>query len=178
RAAAAEYKDEQVLLIDTKRLLDPAVTLESFSAAVGALGEALVEEALAVGVARLEQQHGRPLGADGAPCPVAVLAPGKCGGGEMGWASDLELLFAYGGPGRTERSGLENGAFFEAVVREGVAFIAAPEEGLFRIDLRLRPHGNKGPLASPIESLREYYRPGGRAPPLERQALATLPAVT
>jgi glutamate-ammonia-ligase adenylyltransferase len=177
RADAAEYKDEQVLLIDTKRLLDPAVTLETFSAAVGALGEALVEEALAVAIARLEREHGRPLGADGAPCPLAVLALGKFGGGEMGWASDLELLFAYGGPGRTGQSGIENGAFVEAVARDVVAFIAAPEEGLFRIDLRLRPHGNKGPLASPIESLRDYYRPGGDAAPFERQALVKLRAV-
>jgi [glutamine synthetase] adenylyltransferase / [glutamine synthetase]-adenylyl-L-tyrosine phosphorylase len=177
RAAVADYKDEEVLLIDAKRLLDPAVTLDAFSAAVGALGEALVEEALAVGVARLESEHGRPLGPDGAPCPVAVLALGKFGGGEMGWASDLELLVAYGGPGRTERSGIDNGAFFDAVVRELVAFIAAPEEGLFRIDLRLRPHGNKGPLASPMESLRDYYRPGGGAAPFERQALVKLRAV-
>jgi glutamate-ammonia-ligase adenylyltransferase len=103
-----------------------------------------------------------------------VLALGKFGGSEMGYASDLELLLAYGGPGRTDRTGLENGGFYESLVREVVGFIAAPEEGLFRIDLRLRPYGGKGPLASPLQSLREYYRPGGEAAPFERQALIKL----
>jgi [glutamine synthetase] adenylyltransferase / [glutamine synthetase]-adenylyl-L-tyrosine phosphorylase len=174
RSAVNEYKDEQALIIDAKRLLDPTVTLETFSWAIGELAEAFLEQALDACRARLVEQHGRPMEAGGGECPLAVCALGKFGGGEMGYASDLELLFAYGGPGQTERSGIENGVFFESLVRELNGFIAAPEEGLFRIDLRLRPHGKKGPLASPLPSLRAYYRPGGEAAPFERQALIKL----
>ena len=50
-------------------------------------------------------------------------------------------------------------------------------KGIFRLDLRLRPHGGKGPLASPLWAAARYYRPGGEAAPFERQALIKLRAV-
>jgi glutamate-ammonia-ligase adenylyltransferase len=59
-------------------------------------------------------------------------------------------------------------------VREVQELVVAREEGIFHIDLRLRPHGKKGPLASPLPALRDYYRPGGGAAPFERQALLKL----
>jgi glutamate-ammonia-ligase adenylyltransferase len=59
-------------------------------------------------------------------------------------------------------------------VRDLTELIAAREEGIFHVDLRLRPHGGKGPLASPLESIRDYYRPGGGAAAFERQALIKL----
>ena len=169
-----EFKDEQVLLIDMKHLLDPAVTLERFSRALTDLAEAVVDEAMSLGRARLVETHGRPLAAGKSECPVAVLGLGKFGGREMGYASDIELLVVYGGPGRTEGTGIENGRFFEDLVRELTDIIAAREEGIFHVDLRLRPHGGKGPLASPLEAVRDYYRPGGEAAPFERQALIKL----
>jgi glutamate-ammonia-ligase adenylyltransferase len=92
----------------------------------------------------------------------------------MGYASDLELLFVYDESDRTEGTGFEGGRFFDDVVRETVALLQAPAQALFRPDLRLRPHGNKGPLASPMASLGDYYRPGGGALPFERQALVKL----
>jgi glutamate-ammonia-ligase adenylyltransferase len=52
--------------------------------------------------------------------------------------------------------------------------IESRAEGIFHIDLRLRPHGNKGPMATPLEALAQYYRPGGDADPFERQALIKL----
>jgi glutamate-ammonia-ligase adenylyltransferase len=92
----------------------------------------------------------------------------------MGYASDIELVFVYSSPGRTERTGIDAGVFFEEVVRELLAFITARQEGIFHVDLRLRPHGAKGPLASPLAAVRRYYRPGGGAAPFERQALVKL----
>ncbi len=169
-----ELKDEETLLIEARRLLDPSFTLESFSAALTDLGEALVAEAAQTAHSSLVVAHGRPLGPDGGECPFAVLALGKFGGGEMGYASDLELLFAYGDAERTERTGLETGRFFDELVRETVSLLQAPEDSLYRVDLRLRPHGGKGPLASPLAALRDYYRPGGGAAPFERQALVKL----
>jgi glutamate-ammonia-ligase adenylyltransferase len=169
-----ELKDEQLLLIDMKHLLDPELTLERFSEALAELAEAVVEQALALARARLVETHGRPRDAEGRECPLAVLGLGKFGGREMGYASDIELLAVYGGPGQTEKTGIENGRFFEELVRELVDLIAAREEGIFHVDLRLRPHGGKGPLASPIEAVRDYYRPGGESAPFERQALIKL----
>jgi glutamate-ammonia-ligase adenylyltransferase len=173
-----EYKDEEMLLIDMKHLLDPAVTLAGFSRALTDLADVVVEEALGLARARLEEEHGTPRTEAGAECGFALLGLGKFGGGEMGYASDIELLAAYSGPGRTEKTGVEAGTFFESLVRELVALIDAREDGIFHVDLRLRPHGSKGALASPLSALRDYYRPGGGQAPFERQALIKLRFVT
>ncbi len=173
-----EYKDEEMLLIDMKHLLDPAVTLADFSRALTDLADVVIEEALGLARARLEEEHGAPRGEGGEEYGFALFGLGKFGGGEMGYASDIELVAAYAGPGRTEKTGIEAGRFFESLVRELVGLIEAREDGIFHVDLRLRPHGGKGALASPLAALRDYYRPGGGAAPFERQALIKLRFVT
>ncbi|HXY42105.1 MAG TPA: hypothetical protein VEQ10_20685 [Vicinamibacteria bacterium] len=174
RRALNELKDEEMLLADMKHLLDPGVGLVVFSQAITDLAEAVVEKAVASCVDELAAVHGLPQDPAGRPCPLVVMGLGKLGGREMGYASDVELVFVYDGPGRTARTGREAGLFFEEVVREVTGFIAARQEGIFHVDLRLRPHGGKGPLAVPLASLREYYRHGGGAAPFERQALIKL----
>jgi glutamate-ammonia-ligase adenylyltransferase len=167
KAELNAFKDEEMLLVDMKHLLEPAFGLIEFEEALSDLADAVVAEAVAVAEQRLAAERGRPLLEDGAPCPLACFGLGKFGGRELGFASDLELLVAYGGP-------VDDGGFYEALVRELQGLIVAREHGIFRIDLRLRPHGNKGPLASPLPSLRAYYSRDGGAAPFERQALLKL----
>jgi glutamate-ammonia-ligase adenylyltransferase len=173
KRALNDFKDETMLLADMKRLLDPSVSLESFARALTDLAEAVLEEALAASRERVAAEHGRPR-RNGDECPVALFGLGKFGGAEMGYASDIELLVVYGGAGTTEGTGIENGQFFEHVVQSLTEMISAREGGIFHLDLRLRPHGAKGPVATPFAALREYYRPGGDAHPFERQALIKL----
>jgi glutamate-ammonia-ligase adenylyltransferase len=170
------FKDEEMLLADMRHLLDPRVDIAAFSAAITDLAEAVVECALRACLEAVALRHGAPRDERGDASPVAALGLGKFGGREMGYASDIELVVVYG-PGRTPGTGVDAGVFFEEVVREVTGFIAAREEGIFHVDLRLRPHGAKGPLATPLALLREYYRPGGDAAPFERQALVKLRAV-
>jgi [glutamine synthetase] adenylyltransferase / [glutamine synthetase]-adenylyl-L-tyrosine phosphorylase len=174
RRALNELKDEEMLLVDMRHLLDPRVDLAAFSGAITDLAAAVVEKALAVCLEKVAGDHGLPRDERGEACPVAVVGLGKFGGREMGYASDIELVFVYGAPSRTEKTGIDAGIFFEEVVRELTGLIAARQEGIFHVDLRLRPHGAKGPLASPLAAVREYYRPGGGAAPFERQALVKL----
>jgi glutamate-ammonia-ligase adenylyltransferase len=169
-----EFKDEEMLLADMKYLLDPEVSLQRFSTALTDLADAVLEEALALCQRRLQEEHGQPRLEGGRPCPLAVLGLGKYGGREMGYASDLELLFVYEGAGHTTGSGIESGAFYEKLVQELRDLLEARTEGIFHLDLRLRPHGKKGPLASPLSLLAEYYSPGGGAASFERQALLKL----
>jgi glutamate-ammonia-ligase adenylyltransferase len=177
RVALNAFKDEEMLLADMRHLLDPRVDIVAFSAAITDLAEAVVESALRAGLDEVARRHGAPRDERGRVPPVAVFGLGKFGGREMGYASDIELVVVYGFPGRTERTGQDAGVFFEEVVREVTGFIAAREEGIFHVDLRLRPHGAKGPLATPLATLRDYYRPAGGAAPFERQALVKLRAV-
>ena len=176
--ALRDFRDEEALLVELRRVLDPGFDLLGFSAAVADLGEALVEGLMGAVVHDLTAKHGPPREAAGRDVPFAVFALGKFGGREMGYASDLELLFVYGGDGRAEATGLEAGLFFDAAVRAAQSWLESPEGSLFHLDLRLRPHGAKGPLASPLSALLEYYRPGGGAAPFERQALVKLRFVT
>ena len=170
-------KDEQMLLADMRHLLDPEVDLVAFSRAITGLAEAVVEAALETCLAEVAAAHGMPRDERGRPRTMAVVGLGKFGGAEMGYASDIELVFVYDAAGRNEQTGVDVGVFFEQVVREVTGFIAARQEGIFHVDLRLRPFGAKGPLATPLATLRDYYRPGGGAAPFERQALVKLRAV-
>lgn len=174
RTRLNEFKDEEMLLIDMKHLLDPKVSVTLFSEALSDLAEAVLDAALRLCRDRRASTEGEPALPTGSPCAVAVVGLGKLGGRELGYASDLELLVVYEGAGHTRNSGVENGTFFEVVVQDLTEAIEAREEGIFHLDLRLRPHGKKGPLASPLALIENYYRPGGDAHPLERQAMVKL----
>ena len=67
-----------------------------------------------------------------------------------------------------------NVEFFSRLCREIALFIESKREGIFRIDLRLRPYGNSGPHAASLESFCSYYGPGGEALAYERLALVRL----
>jgi glutamate-ammonia-ligase adenylyltransferase len=166
-----EIRDEEMLFVDMKHVLDHSVSLSEFEGALTDLAEAVLAQALELCRARLVEAHGAPRRAEGSVCPAALMGLGKFGGRELGYASDLELLVVYQEPGTTEVSGIENGELFDRLVQDVVETLEAREEGIFHIDLRLRPHGKKGPLASPLGLLHDYYRPGGDAHPFERQAL-------
>jgi glutamate-ammonia-ligase adenylyltransferase len=93
----------------------------------------------------------------------------------MGYASDLELIFVFGGPGRTQSDfPLDNGQFYDLLVQNVVEFIEARVNGVFHIDLRLRPHGKSGPLSVHLGQLINYYNENGEAAQFERQSLIRL----
>ena len=175
KAALNQFKDGQVFLIDVKHLLDPQVTLMDFSQALTDLAEVALDEAAKICYDSLVERHGKPLRADGSPCSFTICGLGKFGGREMGYASDLELMFVHDGHGRTSGdTPIDNGLFFERLAQQIVEFIEAREKGVFHIDLRLRPHGKAGALATPFERLENYYSENGEAAPFERQALIKL----
>jgi glutamate-ammonia-ligase adenylyltransferase len=150
------FKDGQVFLIDVKHLLEPQVTLMDFSLALTDLAEVVIDEAVTICYEQLGEKHGS----------FTICGLGKFGGREMGYASDLELLFVHDTPGSTP--------FFESLVRHVVDFIEARNKGIFQIDLRLRPYGDKGALSTPFELFSKYYNTNGQAEPFERQALIKL----
>lgn len=170
-----EYKDREMFRIDMRHLLEPPGDLMDFSKALTELAEVVLEQAYEVCDRRLKKLHGRPLLENGRVCPMAVFGLGKFGGREMGYASDIEVLFVYGGSGRTEgKKSMGNGEYFERLVQDVVDLIEARREGIFQLDLRLRPYGKAGAFATPLEQFRTYYRTGGDAAPFERQALTKL----
>lgn len=169
------YKDEELFRIDMKHLLDPSRSLPAFSQALTELAETVLEQAVADCTALASKAHGSPRLENRKPCPFAVFAMGKFGGRELGYASDIEVLFVYGGKGRTTgRHPLDNSEYFERAVQDVLKYIEAKQDGIFQLDVRLRPHGRKGLLANTMEELTRYYHPEGLAAPFERQALIKL----
>ena len=106
----------------------------------------------------------------------AVFGLGKLGGWEMGYGSDLDLVFVYDsdGPG-TEAMGAQE--YFASVASKAINRITEHTRfgSLYDIDARLRPDGNKGMLAVGHRRLEEYY--ATEAQPWERLALMKVRAV-
>ncbi|HEX9742446.1 MAG TPA: hypothetical protein VGA17_06615 [Nitrospiraceae bacterium] len=175
RAILNQFKDQELFRIDMKHLFDQKTRLPDFSRALTNLAEAILEQALRDCSASLARRHGRPGLAPRKPCPFAVFAMGKFGGSELGYASDIEVLFVYGGPGRTPgRHPLDHSEYYERLAYLLLQWIESKQEGIFRLDVRLRPHGGKGLLANTLDELRRYYSQSGLAAPFERQALVKL----
>jgi glutamate-ammonia-ligase adenylyltransferase len=170
-----QYKDREMFRIDMAHLRGRPGHLPEFSRSLTDLADVVLEEALLIRRRTLTRRFGAPLLEDGAPCRFAICGLGKFGGCEMGYASDIEILCVYGGSGRTRgREPVENSVYFEHLVQEIRGCIRARQEGIFHIDLRLRPYGSSGPLASPLEQIQRYYSASGEAAPFERQALIKL----
>src|SRR5262249_33649389 len=98
---------------------------------------------------------------------LACVAMGRLGAGEMSYNSDLDLIFVY-----TSDSDLMRGREVAARVAQKLIAIleSRTREGYaYKLDLRLRPSGNQGPLVTSLEGFREYHRQSSAV--WERQAL-------
>src|SRR5207248_4707796 len=95
---------------------------------------------------------------------------------ELNYSSDVDLMFVYDHDGETagRRAGVANGEFFARAVTEVVRLLSThTDQGFaYRVDLRLRPEGDRGPLARSAASTLSYYDTMGRT--WERQALIKL----
>jgi glutamate-ammonia-ligase adenylyltransferase len=95
---------------------------------------------------------------------------GKLGGGELNFSSDIDLIYVYI-PEETEAPGMDAPEYFRILCGKITAALDAfTEQGyVYRVDLRLRPDGASGPMASPLGGAARYY--GSRAETWERLAL-------
>ena len=169
------FKDREMLRVDMRHILGLQRAFGLFAHELTDVAEVVVVAALRLCEVDLIIRHGRPRTAAGDPSRLVVCALGKCGGRELGFASDVELMFIYDGEGPTDGaepiSSLE---FYELLVDGFRKTITARRQGIFEIDLRLRPYGKAGPLAVSVQAFENYFGPKGAAWPFERQALVKL----
>ncbi|MCU0522643.1 MAG: glutamine synthetase adenylyltransferase [Anaerolineae bacterium] len=169
------FKDREMFRIDMRHILGHTQEFWDFSEELTALAEVVVNAAFHLCHEDLRAQHGTPCTENGAISEMAVFALGKCGGHELGFASDIELLFVYSGNGRTTGpQTITTAEFYEKLVTLFLQSIEAKREGIFEIDLQLRPYGKAGSMAVALEAFRRYFAPEGPAWPYERQSLAKL----
>ena len=168
-------KDHEMFRIDMRYILGHISEFGQFSREITDLAEVVVSKALRLSIDRVASTAGQPMFEDGSPCPLSVCALGKFGGREMGFASDIELLFVYEASGHS--SGpveLTNAQYFDRVAQEFLQIIRAKRDGVFEIDLRLRPYGSTASLATSLAAFQRYFAVEGAAWPYERQLLVKL----
>ncbi len=149
--------------------------LEEITRELARLADASIEVALQHALRTVGARFGNPTTSTGQPATLTALAFGKLGGDELNYSSDIDLMFVYDADGETNRrSGVSNAEFFGRAIGELVRLLSSHTDRGFayRVDLRLRPEGNRGPLARSLASTLSYYDTMGRT--WERQALIKL----
>ncbi len=221
RTRLNEFKDRELFRIDMRHILGHSGGVDEFGREMTDLAEVVVAAAVEFCHAELAERFGSPATEDNRECRLTVNALGKCGGRELGFASDIELLFVYDSDGMTQshptptrsvsedesrvseasppiisltsspsltlrvgeeavsrtnspREQIDNANFYSRLVESVSHAIHARSEGIFRIDLRMRPYGRAGSLAVSLAAFRNYFQQDGPAWPYERQALVKL----
>jgi glutamate-ammonia-ligase adenylyltransferase len=150
--------------------------LEEVTRELARVADSCIEVALRHALRTVGNRFGSPVGAGGQPARITALAFGKLGGDELNYSSDIDLMFVYDHDGETtgRRAAVSNAEFFTRAVQEVVRLLHTPTDRGFayRVDLRLRPEGNRGPLVRSTASTLSYYDTMGRT--WERQALIKL----
>ncbi len=134
--------------------------------------EEAVTRTVRVHARELAARHGVPFGLSGEPQDFIVVGMGKLGGRELNVSSDIDLIFLYGEDGETRateafpraRRTLTVQEFFERLARRVIPALNDLEGPgfVFRVDMRLRPNGDSGPIVCPIDMLEEYIYAQGR----------------
>jgi [glutamine synthetase] adenylyltransferase / [glutamine synthetase]-adenylyl-L-tyrosine phosphorylase len=147
--------------------------------ALSRVADAAVQTAVTQAMRLVAPRFGRPHYADGRPMPLVVIGMGKLGGGELNFSSDIDLVFLYPEGGETD--GRRPADHFEYYTRLGQKVIhlldAHTVDGfVYRVDMRLRPFGDSGPLVSSFAALEDYLQQHGRD--WERYAWVKARAIT
>jgi glutamate-ammonia-ligase adenylyltransferase len=157
---------KRVMLKLIARDLAGLADLKEVMAAMTALAEISVRSAQALLMRELGEKHGVPVGeASGSPQELLVIGMGKLGGCELNVSSDIDLIFVYPEDGETNGPRpLSNHEFFTRLGRRLIALIHEPTADgyVFRVDMRLRPYGDSGPLVMSFAALEEYLVAQGR----------------
>jgi len=133
---------------------------------LSSLAEACLRGALSLLYPWQCQELGCPTDKEGNPQSLVVLGMGKLGAGELNFSSDIDLIFAYPESGHTKDGpkSVTNEEFFARLCRRLISVIGTTTaDGIvFRVDTRLRPYGENGPLVLSFDAMEEYYQSQGR----------------
>ena len=166
-APALRRLRQRIFLGVLLRDLTGRADLDEVCATLTALAERAIGAAVRMHHRQLAQTHGEPIGADsGQPQHLLVVGMGKLGGAELNVSSDVDLVFVYPEDGTTAGPRpLSNQEFFDRLGRRLIAALGdvTPDGFVFRVDMRLRPYGDSGPLSSSFAALEQYLVSQGRS---------------
>ncbi len=173
--ALRRLANAEMLRIGSRDLLGVA-RLDDTVEALSALADVCVDTAVSWLREWQAREGGDVIGEDGSPIRFVVLGLGKLGGKELNYSSDIDLMFLY------ETDVVADGSpqartFFTKLARavtQALAEVTA-DGYVFRVDLRLRPEGNNGPIVNSLDNALRYYEGWGDT--WERGALIKVRAV-
>ncbi|MCA9520896.1 MAG: bifunctional [glutamate--ammonia ligase]-adenylyl-L-tyrosine phosphorylase/[glutamate--ammonia-ligase] adenylyltransferase [Myxococcales bacterium] len=162
------YKNEEVLALGLADIGESLAPLE-LNLGLSELAHSILERAYALSLYDVRPRFGTP--ADGT---LLVFGMGKLGGRELGYNSDLDLIFVYTGDGRARTDGPKSitaHEFYTRWMQRLISYLqSSMEHGrLYAVDTRLRPSGNQGTLVSSEEAFLRYHERDASL--WERQAL-------
>jgi glutamate-ammonia-ligase adenylyltransferase len=176
--ALRRLRRHELVRIAWRDLAGAAPLAETLSE-LSALADAAIASALAFATRTLEPRFGTPRSPTGEAQELVVVGMGKLGGGELNFSSDIDLVFLYPESGETDgRRPASNEEYFTRLGQGLIRLLdARTAEGfVFRVDMRLRPLGEPGPLAMNFSAFEDYLQQHGRD--WERYAWVKARAVT
>ncbi len=159
-----EWRRREMLRIAWRDITDRAQVTETLHA-LSDFADAGIRAAVAAAQLHLGEVFGKPRDAAGNEARLIVLGMGKLGGRELNFSSDIDLIFLFSEGGQTDGPRVvENEEYFNRLGREIIRLLdARTEDGfVFRVDMRLRPFGDSGPLVVSLASLEDYLQEHGR----------------
>ncbi len=151
----------KIAILDLLNLQDIKISL----AKVSALADALIVGAYQWLYGNLSDRYGIPQGKSG-PLPLLIIGMGKLGGRELNFSSDIDLIFCYPEAGEitSGRKPIEHQQFFTKLAQKLIGALnqTTVDGQVFRVDMRLRPFGESGPLVVHFAALEDYYQHQGR----------------
>ncbi len=159
-----EWRRREMLRIAWRDIAGRAGVRETLHA-LSDFADAAIRAAASAARLHLQPVFGLPRGAARDEVPLIVLGMGKLGGRELNFSSDIDLVFLFSEAGQTDGPReVENEEYFNRLGRELIRLLGVRNEDgfVFRVDMRLRPFGDSGPLVVSLASLEDYLQEHGR----------------
>jgi glutamate-ammonia-ligase adenylyltransferase len=142
------------------------ISLDISLARLSSLADELILASLAWLTEFCQQKWGTPTNGQGEPQILLVYGMGKLGGKELNFSSDIDLIFTYPESGETIgcRRSLDNQQFFTRLAQKLITSLhqVTCDGFVYRVDMRLRPFGDSGPLVLTFNAMEDYYQEQGR----------------
>ncbi|GLS90667.1 glutamate-ammonia-ligase adenylyltransferase [Psychromonas marina] len=159
------FRRKHMVIIAWRELLLKADLSESFKH-ISFLADELISQAMNWLYEKQCTEQGTPYSKEGVQQSLYIFAMGKLGGRELNFSSDIDLIFTYPEHGETRggRRVFDNQPFFTKLGQRLIAALhQITEDGfVYRVDMRLRPFGDSGPLVTSFASIEDYYQTHGR----------------
>ena len=176
-AGLRQFRNKEMMRLIWRDLNDLA-PVDEILEDLSTLADVCLQAAVSHHTRVLEEKHGVPRNQEGEAQRLIVIGLGKLGGCELNLSSDVDIIFCYPDRGECDgRRGLSNEQFFTRLSRGVIRSLSemTADGFCFRVDTRLRPFGDSGPLVSSFAALEQYYQREGRD--WERYALIKARAV-